>query len=425
MKSNRRDFMKRSGLAVGAGMVGNVSLSQMSFAASKRGATDQPPTLVAIYLRGGADALNIVTPYVDKRYVEIRPTIALDTPDASGPGAVLDLDGRFGLNPNMAGLHRLYQKGQCAPIVAVGSHHTTRSHFDAQDYMERAAPGMRNVNTGWLDRFLSQTQSPRDTTLRAFSLQPLLPRSMRGDYPVLAQPEKSADEAMAMFEHVYKDMPTMRRPTRNVLGKQNKQVITDSGVATIEQLRELNKIVNAPDAKGLKYPASRFGTQMKQIAKVLKAKQGLQVTAMDYRGWDHHINEGPIDGQLGLKLKDLSDGIAAFTDDLGDERMANVMVLVMTEFGRTAKENGNNGSDHGHGGAMLAVGGQVNGGKVYGKWTDLQDKNLYKNRDLPVHTDFRQVFAETLQGVFDYDGIKHGMFPEYTPDAPPLGFINA
>ncbi|MHC4994520.1 MAG: DUF1501 domain-containing protein, partial [Planctomycetota bacterium] len=267
--------------------------------------------------------------------------------------------------------------------------------------------------------------SPRDTNLRAFSLQPLLPRSMRGDYPVLAQPEKSADEAMAMFEHVYKDMPTMRRPVRNVLGKQRKQVITDSGVATIEQLRELNKIVNAPDAQGLRYPATRFGTQMKQVAKVLKANQGLQVTAMDYRGWDHHINEGPTDGELGTKLGDLSDGIAAFTDDVGEERMKKVLVLVMTEFGRTVRENGNNGTDHGHGGCMLAVGGSLNGGRVYGEWTDLRDKNLYKARDLPVHTDFRQVFAETLKGVFDFDGVKRGLFPEYTVDAPPLGFINA
>lgn len=417
--------MKHSGLALGAGAA--LSLPPMSFAASARSksAAEQPPTLITIYLRGGADALGIVVPFADKRYNQLRPTIALGAPDANGPSAVLGLDDRFGFNPNMTGLHKLYQKGQCVPIVAVGSHHTTRSHFDAQDYMERAAPGMRNVHTGWLDRFLMETQSPRDTNLLAFALQPLLPRSLRGDYPVLAKPEQSADEAMAMFEHVYKDMRTMKSNTRNVLGKQNKQVITDSGVTTINQLRDLNKIVNAPDAKGLTYPASRFGTQMKQVAKVLKANHGLQITAMDYRGWDHHINEGPVDGTLGLKLKDLSDAIAAFAADIGDKRMKKVLVLVMSEFGRTAKENGNAGSDHGHGGMMLAVGGALNGNKVYGQWTDLQDKNLYKNRDLPVHTDFRQVFAETLQGVFDYDGIKHGLFPDYTPDAPPLGFINA
>lgn len=423
MKRNRRDFIKQSSLALGA-----VSIPQMAFTASAKAksADDQPNTLITIYLRGGADAMGIVAPYADKRYKEIRPTIALSAPDSNASSAVLELDNRFGFNPNMTGLHNLYQKGQCVPIVAVGSHHTTRSHFDAQDYMERAAPGMHNVHTGWLDRFLMETQSPRDTNLRAFALQPLLPRSLRGDFPVLAQPEQSADEAMAMFEHVYKDMrSTMRAPTRNVLGKQNKQIITDSGVTTIEQLRELNKIVNSPDAKGLTYPASRFGTQMKQVAKVLKANQGLQVTAMDYRGWDHHINEGPVDGTLGLKLKDLSDAIAAFAADIGDQRMSKVLVLVMSEFGRTAKENGNLGSDHGHGGMMLAVGGNLNGKKVYGSWTDLQDKNLYKNRDLPVHTDFRQVFAETLQGVFDYDGIKHGLFPDYTTDAPPLGFINA
>jgi hypothetical protein len=160
---------------------------------------------------------------------------------------------------------------------------------------------------------------------------------------------------------------------------------------------------------------------MRDIAKIIKANRGLEVTALDYGGWDHHINEGPADGELGRKLADVSGSLGAFVDDLGPELIQHVLVLVMSEFGRTVRENGNKGTDHGHGGFMLAVGGRLNGGNVYGKWTSLNENDLYERRDLPVHTDFRVAFAESLHGLFGFDGIKLGLFPEYTPESPPLG----
>jgi uncharacterized protein (DUF1501 family) len=162
---------------------------------------------------------------------------------------------------------------------------------------------------------------------------------------------------------------------------------------------------------------------MRDLAKIIKAKRGLEVTALEYGGWDHHINEGPVNGELGKKLSDVSGAIGAFVSDLGPKTMENVCVLVMSEFGRTVKENGNKGTDHGHGGFMLAIGGPLVGKNVYGKWTGLSEDQLYERRDLPAHTDFRVVFAETLKGVFRFDGIKEGLFPEYTVSSPPLDFM--
>jgi uncharacterized protein (DUF1501 family) len=189
-------------------------------------------------------------------------------------------------------------------------------------------------------------------------------------------------------------------------------------------LAELNAILDQPQQGTAKYPQSTFGRQLRDIAKVIKANRGLEVTALDYGGWDHHINEGPIDGQLGKNLADVSASVGAFVNDLGPAAMEHVLILIMSEFGRTVKENGNRGTDHGHGGFMLAVGGRLNGKKVYGKWTGLEDNQLYQSRDLPVHTDFRDVFAETLKGVFKFDAIKAGLFPRYRPQTPPLDFIS-
>jgi uncharacterized protein (DUF1501 family) len=162
---------------------------------------------------------------------------------------------------------------------------------------------------------------------------------------------------------------------------------------------------------------------MRDIAKLIKADCGLEVAGLDYGGWDHHIQEGPLRGQMGRQLGDLSGGIGAFAEDLGQDRLQHVLVLVMTEFGRTVKENDNQGTDHGHGGFMLAVGGKIQGKQVHGRWTGLADDQLYENRDLPVHTDFRTVFAEVLQGMFGFDGLARKAFPGYAAPQPGLNFL--
>jgi uncharacterized protein (DUF1501 family) len=269
---------------------------------------------------------------------------------------------------------------------------------------------------------LQDTKTSRDANLRAVSLQPLLPRSLRGAYPVLARPEQKADQALALYSQLYMEQPG-RMATAKGGQYGTKMAVQEFGARTIEQLRELNSVLDQPGSNNIKYPDTGFGRQMHDIAKLIKAERGLEVTALDYGGWDHHINEGPISGQLGKKLADVSGSLGAFVQDLGSELVKNTLVLVMSEFGRTAKENDNQGTDHGHGGFMLAIGGKVHGMQVYGKWTGLDENQLYDRRDLPVHTDFRLVFAEALRGLFGFDPAKAKLFPDFDPRAQALHYL--
>lgn len=420
MMTTRREMLGQMGVSlVTSGVACAVDGRTATAAPVKRPAST--PTLVIVYLRGGADALSVVVPYGDKDYRRYRPSLALGAPGSSAE-AVLPLNDDFGFNPSLKELHELYEQGVCDPVVAVGSPHQTRSHFDAQDFMERGAPGQKNVATGWLNRYLQDTKTVKDANLRAVSLQPLLPRSLRGVYPVLARPEQKADQAMALYSQLYMDQPTRLSGPKG--GQQGtKMAIQEFGARTIEQLQELNAVLDQPASGGVKYPETGFGRQMRDIAKLIKAQHGLEITALDYGGWDHHIDEGPVAGQLGKKLTDVSGSVGAFVKDLGSEHMKNTLVLVMSEFGRTAKENDNQGTDHGHGGFMLAIGGKLQSKNVYGKWTGLAENQLYQGRDLPVHTDFRTVFAEALHGLFGFDVTKAKLFPEFETRANALHLI--
>jgi uncharacterized protein (DUF1501 family) len=423
MTTTRRTFIQSAGAcALGTTAIGLAP--RLSAAPAQRANSAVQPTLVAVYLRGGADALSTVVPFADKNYPKLRPTLAIPGPDHKGKDHALPLDDQFGFNPNMSALHNLYKAGLCVPIVCVGSPHPTRSHFDAQDFMERGAPGMKMIGTGWLNRYLSDTRTTRDANLRAISLQSLLPRSLRGEFPVLAKPEQNADLAMQVYSQLYPHQDNMpKRPVGNVVGSQTKAEIVEFGARTIDQLWELNAILKESPPPAAKYPNSGFAHELRDVAKVIKANRGLEVTAIDYGGWDDHIAEGPLDGQMARRLGDVSDSIGAFVEDLGPNLMDHVLVLVMSEFGRQVQENGNKGCDHGHGGFMLVIGGRLNGKKVYGRWEGLDDSHLYERRDLAVTTDFRVVFAETLQGLYKFDGIKQKLFPEYTPTSKPLDFL--
>ncbi len=422
MNLTRRDFIQHAGTGVlCTAAAGAMPLHWAEASSLSRQAT---PSLIVIYLRGGADMLSAIVPYADQQYPGLRPSLALSKPEAKNDRAVLPLDGQFGFNPQMRDLHSLYTKGMCVPILNVGSPHPTRSHFDAQDFMERGAPGQRHVMTGWLNRYLMDTKTSRDSSLRALALQPLLPRSLRGEYPVLARPDQKSSFAMDVYGRLYPKQSSSTRSTTQSAAAQNKQQIEEYGAKTISQLRELNAILDQPTPGKVNYPDHPFGRQMRDLAKVIKANRGLEVSALDYNGWDHHINEGPIDGQMGKMLHALSSGISAFVEDMGTH-MNHVLVLVMSEFGRTVKENGNQGTDHGHGGFMIAIGGRVQGGKVYGQWLGLNANQLYQGRDLPVTTDFRVVFAEVLQAMFRYDGLAKGLFPQYASNPSPLQFLRS
>jgi uncharacterized protein (DUF1501 family) len=424
MSTNRRDFLRDAGVCALTTTALGSQVPRLLAAPRTGTKPRQRPTLVAVYLRGGADALSTIVPYADKRYPQVRRTLALTPPDGRGKDKTLSLDNQFAFNPNMIELHALYRKGMCVPIVSVGSPHPTRSHFDAQDFMERGAPGLKSINTGWLNRYLSDTRSTQDANLRAVSFQSQLPRALRGEYPVLAKPDQKADLALQVYSQLYPHKPTaIGRPKFELLGAQSKAEIQEFGARTIDQLSELTLVLEDSPPPTVKYPDSGFARQLCDVAKVIKAERGLEITAIDYGGWDHHTDEGPIDGQLGKRLADVSGSVGAFLEDLGPVLSSNVLVLIMSEFGRTVQENGTKGTDHGHGGFMIAAGGRLNGEQVYGKWDGLDDGHLYERRDLEVTTDFRDVFADVLHGLYKFDSAKQKLFPEYTLAAQPLNMM--
>lgn len=364
------------------------------------------PTLVVIYQRGGMDALNAVVPFGDKRYYEIRPTLAIPPKDGDdGPG-VLALDKTFGLHPAMKPLMPYWEQKRFAPVINVGSPHTTRSHFDAQDFMEYAAPGLRTVRDGWLNRYLAATKPAEEVPIRAVAMQGLLPRALRGQVPCLAVPENRVlknDKVLDSFEDLYGG---------GEMGERKDDPVVESGLDTIETLKAYKEIVEkGAQGRKTKYPGGGAAAKLRDIASLIHAGTGLEVACLDVGGWDDHANEGGNTGAMATRLADLTGAIGAFAEDLG-ERLDGTLVMVMTEFGRTCRENGNNGTDHGHGATMLLLGGALKGGRVLGDWRGLEDKALYESRDLPVATDFRDVFAEVMRGHMGWDPAKD-FFPDY------------
>lgn len=365
------------------------------------------PLLLAIYLRGGADFLNMVVPWKDRDYRRVRPTIGLGQDEG-----VVPLDGDFALHPALAPLEPLWDARQLAPVLCVGSPHPTRSHFDAQDFMERAAPGLRHVTSGWLNRYLVATRARGSSEFRAVALQGLLPRALRGEYPALAVPpgldREQSEATLGEFEELYGGSAGMEP------GAAAGSEVLDSGRATIETLRRFHAILAAAKpAADAGYPRSAFGQRLRAVAALVRADCGLEVAAIDYPGWDHHINQGAAAGTQARMLADYAASLAAFCADLGP-RLERTLVLTLTEFGRTVAENGNSGTDHGRGGGALLLGGGVRGGRVHGSWRGLEQDDLVDGRDLPVTTDFRDVMAACLEAALGFDPPR-GFFPEHKP----------
>ncbi len=344
--------------------------------------------LVAIFQRGAVDGLNVVVPHGEQRYYDLRPTIAVPRPDGT-PDSAIDLDGFFGLHPSLKSLKPIYDSGHLAIVHAAGSPDPTRSHFDAQDYMESGTPGRKATPDGWLNRALPQ--EPRESPVRAVSFTADLPRSLRGRNDAVAIANLSdfqvRDAAGALsFEEMY-------------AGAIDK-VLNGTGRETFDAVKLMQSIQKQPytPANGASYPGGRLGNSLRQIAQLIKADVGLEVAFTDVAGWDTHVNEVGAKasvGQLPNLLANFGDTLAAFYRDLGD-RMADVIVVTMSEFGRTARENGNRGTDHGHANVMFVFGGGVKGGKVYGDWPGMAEEQLYEGRDLNLTTDFRDVLGELV-----------------------------
>ncbi|MCX6628098.1 MAG: DUF1501 domain-containing protein [Candidatus Solibacter sp.] len=366
--------------------------------------------LVAIFQRGAADGLNVVVPHGEKAYYELRPTIAIPRP-TSDPGkkkdAAIDLDGFFGLHPSLGPLKPLFDQRHLAIVDAVGSPDPTRSHFDAQDYMESGTPGRKATEDGWMNRALPKAAG-KVSPLRAVSLGPLLPRAMRGSTPAVAmQAIEGFQVRSAEARRQLEQMSASKSLLMQAAGRETFEAVA--------MLQAIQRQKYAP-AAGADYPHGRFGQALQQIAQLIKSDAGVEMAFADIGGWDHHVNElgaRPSEGVLADLLREYGQALSAFWKDMGD-RMNDVVVVTMSEFGRTAKENGNRGTDHGHANSMMVMGGAVKGGKVYGKWPGLEKEQLHDSRDLALTTDFRDVLGELVSRHLGNPSLKT-VFPGYEP----------
>jgi uncharacterized protein (DUF1501 family) len=350
--------------------------------------------LICLFQRGAADALNIVVPHGEKAYYAMRPSIAIPQPSRNAVGGAIDLDGFFGLHPSLAPLKPLYDRGLLAPIHAVGSPSTTRSHFDAQDYMETGTPDVKGTSDGWLNRYLAVKGTCDEcnlakTPFRAVSLTPQTPRILEGPSPTVAMNSLDEFSVRATGSSAERLEALYRTGSADLVHGTGTEMFD-----AVKMLRSANPQKYLPQ-NGADYPRSQFGQRLLQIAQLIKSNVGLEIAFADVGGWDTHVNQGSSTGQLAQRLTDFSQSIAALVTDLGD-RMDDVVIMTMSEFGRMARENGNRGTDHGHAGALFVIGGHVKGGKVHGKWPGLEQEQLYEGRDLALTTDFRSVFAEVV-----------------------------
>ncbi|MEK6813593.1 MAG: DUF1501 domain-containing protein [Nitrospirota bacterium] len=360
-------------------------------------------TLVVVFQRGGADGLSMVVPHGDPAYAGLRPGIGIPPPGR--PDGSVDLDGFFGLHPSLEPLHLYWKEKRLAAIHAVGSHDPTRSHFDAQDHMETGTPGNKQTSDGWLGRMLRAYDPQTPPGLRSLAIGSTMPRILRGDPSALALPSVTSPRAKALFGSALAFEPLYA-------GAPSSSGEGDYAFRLFDRLRRFD-FSSLPLASNANYPRSPFGQAMREMATVIKANLGLVAGFADSGGWDTHVNQGGSIGQLATRLSDLAAGIAAFSKDLG-RKLDDVVLLTMTEFGRTARENGNRGTDHGHGSAFFVLGGSVRGGKVYGKWPGLRPETLYEGRDLAVTSDFRDVVSRILSGHLGLQRLD-GVFPQHPP----------
>jgi uncharacterized protein (DUF1501 family) len=410
MTITRRVFVRNGALA----MVGTATLPSF-LARAAWGSTEsafRDKRLVVIFQRGAADGLNIVVPYGEAQYYAMRPSINIPRQ------SVIDLDGFFGLHPALASFQPLWQQRHLAIVHAAGSPDPNRSHFDAQDFMESGTPGIKSTEDGWLNRSLRDLpHPPQKSPFEAIAMGPAIPRILSGAEPAIAmnnindfsvggrsaRPSPVASAFEAMYDH------------------SSDAVLHSAGEETFDAVKMLKSADPSKykPAAGADYPKGRFGDSLRQLAQLIKANLGVQVAFADIGGWDHHVNEGSTEGQLANVLRDFSQSLAAFWTDLGDLG-EDTVVVTMSEFGRTARENGNRGTDHGHANVMFVLGGPVKGGKVYGRWPGLDQSQLYQERDLALTTDFRQVLGEAVVGHMGNRNLNE-VFPGY--ENRPGGFL--
>ncbi|MFZ1750643.1 MAG: DUF1501 domain-containing protein [Saprospiraceae bacterium] len=403
---NRRVFLKKGGVALfGLGLGGIPNFVKAAVAQQKTSASKK--ILVCIFQRGAMDGLMAVSPFTDQNLKKARPNIFMEP----GTGkSLIDLDGKFGLHPGFKGFDDLFKSRHLAIVHGMGSPNKTRSHFDAQDYMESGTPYQKGTDSGWLNRALQQKKD-NSSVFQGVSLTSSLPRSFYGDYPCLAvsnfndfkintRSGKAITASTATsFEELY-DL------TADELQKQTSK----ESFEAMKMVEKLNFKNYTPDHTA-KYPASPLGNSLKQIAQLIKSDVGLEIAFAESTGWDTHFNQGTENGIFARNANDLSSAVSALWQDV-EAYQNEVVIMTMTEFGRTVKQNGTNGTDHGRASCSFIIGSHVSGGKVYHKIPELSIENLEDGRDLPVTIDFREVFNEVaLKHLHVKDTQK--LFPDW------------
>jgi len=437
---SRRLFIRTGGLAMVSWGLAPRFVGRALGATAPASGDDR--VLVCVFQRGAVDGLSMIVPHGDRAYYRARPNIAIPAP-GRGDGRALDLDGFFGLHPAMAPLAPWYRDGHLAVVHAVGSPDATRSHFDAQDYMESGTPGVKSTASGWLNRLLAETGEAVATDAagsltRGIALTEGPPRSLAGPEPTLAVGDlgrfldagttdggpaagngpgsdlRRRDRADALRRRVGVDRAALLSGFEALYGEDSRDLVLSTGADALDAvafLKSADPLGYRPD-NGAEYPRAPLGRQLRQVAQLIKA--GVEIAFADMDGWDTHANQGAVEGQLAQRLDEFAGALAAFARDLGD-RMEDVVVLTMSEFGRTVEQNGNAGTDHGHANACLVLGGGVAGGRVYGRWPGLEPEQRDEGRDLALTTDCRDVFAEVAHRHLRPRGMD-ALFPGYDLD---------
>ena len=425
MNVNRRVFLKQGALAyvcMGMGPFwGPNFLRQTAFAAELGSSTADNKILICIFQRGAVDGLSMVVPYGDPYYYQARSDISIAQPSqVAGATGALDLDGYFGLNPALAPLLPLYKQGHLAAIQACGSPNASRSHFESQDLMESGVDENVGVQDGWLNRLLGACpeDAAKKTAFRAVATTSVIPRSLQGEQDTLAIRDLDTFGLAGDIAVPLSGPSGTANGFESMYGAAVDTVLHGTARESFDAMDLLKKAqaTATQPANGAVYPQSTFGKNLKQIAQLIKANVGLQVAFADIDGWDTHANQGNAKGQLATRLGGFAQALAALHQDLGD-RMADVVVVTMSEFGRAVHQNGNRGTDHGHGTCFFTMGGSIKGGRVYGDWPTLAPDKLFQNRDLAITTDFRDVFAEICSRHFAVPGTAMPqLFPQYAID---------
>ena len=414
MTISRRLFLRQTGCAALA--LGFAPLFIERAIAEGTG-TAKRKVFVLIIQRGAMDGLSMLAPIAEPFYLSARSSIALSR---SGESPVIPIDSHFGMHPEMIALRPLWDEGSLAFLHQVGSPDSTRSHFDAQDFFETGTPGDKNTQDGFLNRAMNEMPGDHQNPLRAVAMQPSMPRILQGRYPAISMDSiRDFNLKTGGNQKEFQNFSEMYQQAVDQVFRGVGKEVFDS-LKTVDQVRQ----ANAGAGQDSSYPKAPIGRRLHEIAALIKAGVGLEFAVTDIGGWDTHINQGNGKGQLADRLRELSESIAAFKKDLGP-LYGDVCVMTVTEFGRTVKENGTRGTDHGHGSVMMVAGGPIRGKRILGKWQTLKPENLFEGRDLPVTTDSRDAIAEILQR---HMGIRNlnAVFPKFSVNAERFpGFLRA